>query len=372
MELIPTTATAAEKLKRLAKTQCKGTETPFASALNAVAKGHGYNNWKHVTWCVEQSKSVALAAASLRELPKPAQLIVQDKPAESLTLMSGATRLRNKHMGNVSPFDANESFNSFNGGIEMWLCRLADDLAEHGTLVILQGIEADIARTQDPDDKADLYQVSRGLKNLDRNALEKAVAATEESFQCMHTLQVQFQHCYEELEKSKCQWNVAADAAKLELTAWGKWASATEIAHNNELFPFFVSRLGISRESLKFNCASSVFESPKSFEANLNHFKGVVDAIRARIAGKYRAANYPEALDRPAFDMAVDALEKLHKQHKALLLKEDEIRQKLVPSEARYASAKQPLVVLLALMPDIAQWALFRLRRPDLRGRAAA
>lgn len=370
LEFIHTTATAAEKLKRLAKLQCKGTETSYASALDAVAKKDGYNNWKHVTWCVEQSKSVAVAAASLRALPEPAQFLVLGQPPESLTLMSSAPRLRSKRMENISTFDAKESFDSLNGGIDMWISRLADDLAKHGTLLILQGIEADIASTQDPDDKADLHQVSRGLMNFDRNALETAVATAEEPFQRMHTLQVQFQHCEEELVKLKRQWDVAADAAKLELSAWGTWAEATEIARSNELFPFFYNRFGISRESHEYICMSSVFESPKSFDANVNYFRGIVDAIRERIASKYRAANHPEALDRPAFDMAVDALEDLHKKHKVLVLKEDEVRQELITSEARYASSKQSLVVLLAQMSDTAQWALFRLRRSDLHKRA--
>ena len=41
MEFISTTATAAEKLKRLAKTLRKTTRTSLAVALDAVAKQHG-------------------------------------------------------------------------------------------------------------------------------------------------------------------------------------------------------------------------------------------------------------------------------------------------------------------------------------------
>ena len=59
MEFISTTATAAEKLKRLAKTLRKTTNTSLAVALNAVAKQHGYEHWKHVTVCLEQTASVS-------------------------------------------------------------------------------------------------------------------------------------------------------------------------------------------------------------------------------------------------------------------------------------------------------------------------
>lgn len=62
MELIPTTATAADKLKRKAKTLRKTTQTSLAAALDAVARQHGYAHWKHVTVCVEQSASLVYSA----------------------------------------------------------------------------------------------------------------------------------------------------------------------------------------------------------------------------------------------------------------------------------------------------------------------
>lgn len=59
MEFISTTATAAEKFKRLAKTLRKSTNTSLAVALDAVAKQHGYEHWKHVTVCLEQTASAS-------------------------------------------------------------------------------------------------------------------------------------------------------------------------------------------------------------------------------------------------------------------------------------------------------------------------
>lgn len=71
MEFIATTATAAEKLKRLAKTLRKTTGTSLAVALDAVAKQHGYEHWKHVTVCLEQTASASRSKPlpeSLKEL----------------------------------------------------------------------------------------------------------------------------------------------------------------------------------------------------------------------------------------------------------------------------------------------------------------
>lgn len=65
MEFIYTTVTGAEKLKRLAKRRRKDSGTSLAAALDIVAKEQGYANWKHVTQCLEQSKSVSAASRPL-------------------------------------------------------------------------------------------------------------------------------------------------------------------------------------------------------------------------------------------------------------------------------------------------------------------
>lgn len=54
---IHTTATAAEKLKRLAKTLRKETRTSLAVAQDAVAREGGYLSWKHVTVCAERTRT---------------------------------------------------------------------------------------------------------------------------------------------------------------------------------------------------------------------------------------------------------------------------------------------------------------------------
>ena len=57
MKFIPTTATAVEKLKRSAKNLRNETRTSLAVALESIAKSAGYDNWKHVTVCQEQTTS---------------------------------------------------------------------------------------------------------------------------------------------------------------------------------------------------------------------------------------------------------------------------------------------------------------------------
>ena len=65
MNFIPTTATAVEKLKRLAKQLRNVDGISLAAALDRVAQTDGYASWKHVIRCLEQSKS----------LPRPAHVL---------------------------------------------------------------------------------------------------------------------------------------------------------------------------------------------------------------------------------------------------------------------------------------------------------
>jgi hypothetical protein len=56
MRLIPTTATAVEKLKQLAKKTKSKLRITHAEALDRVARGAGYNHWGHVTWCAAETQ----------------------------------------------------------------------------------------------------------------------------------------------------------------------------------------------------------------------------------------------------------------------------------------------------------------------------
>ena len=65
---IPTTATAAEKLRRRAKTLRKETRTSLAVAQETVAKEDGYLSWKHVTVCADRTKTEPKALPPLPTL----------------------------------------------------------------------------------------------------------------------------------------------------------------------------------------------------------------------------------------------------------------------------------------------------------------
>jgi hypothetical protein len=77
MKYIPTTATAAEKLKRRAKKLRKETGTSLARAQDAVARQDGYLSWKHVTVCADRTVSAPKA------LPPLPTLLVDSLAAEA-------------------------------------------------------------------------------------------------------------------------------------------------------------------------------------------------------------------------------------------------------------------------------------------------
>jgi hypothetical protein len=68
LTFIPTTATATEKLKRLAKNHRKGAGTSLAVALDSVAQSSGYLSWKHVSECLHLSKTAPISRPPLPEV----------------------------------------------------------------------------------------------------------------------------------------------------------------------------------------------------------------------------------------------------------------------------------------------------------------
>ena len=68
MKFIPTTATAANKLRRRANDQRKRTDESPAAALDDVARASGYESWRHVTCCVEQTPASREALGPLPDV----------------------------------------------------------------------------------------------------------------------------------------------------------------------------------------------------------------------------------------------------------------------------------------------------------------
>jgi hypothetical protein len=86
MQHITTTATAAEKLKRQAKALRKSTGTSLAVALDNLAKQNGYEHWKHVTECLENTRNAPKQPLGLPdEMTRVLETAAQKSPAMQAT-----------------------------------------------------------------------------------------------------------------------------------------------------------------------------------------------------------------------------------------------------------------------------------------------
>lgn len=72
MKHIPTTQTAVNRMKALAKRLAKERQIPYLAALGRVAHQQGYENFHHVTVCLNHRQGGA---------PMPKVLAAQEKPA---------------------------------------------------------------------------------------------------------------------------------------------------------------------------------------------------------------------------------------------------------------------------------------------------
>lgn len=94
MNHIPTTATAAQKLRRLAKNRRKSSGESLAAAQDAIAREHGYRDWKHVTVCLA---ATAAAKSSPDYLPDAVRAFLSEqqkvRPAAPATAQSIAKGL---------------------------------------------------------------------------------------------------------------------------------------------------------------------------------------------------------------------------------------------------------------------------------------
>ncbi|MCF1443234.1 hypothetical protein ACI2VK_14990 [Ralstonia nicotianae] len=81
MEFISTTATAVQKLKRLAKALRRASGTSLGVAQDAVAKEHGYAHWKHVTVCLEQTARLSSSNRLPESLKDLLNQAAKDNPA---------------------------------------------------------------------------------------------------------------------------------------------------------------------------------------------------------------------------------------------------------------------------------------------------
>ncbi|GLQ87144.1 hypothetical protein [Dyella flagellata] len=274
-------------------------------------------------------------------------------------------------MNQASELDIYTQFNSLNGGVSMWIPRFSHHLVERGVDAFFEDVREEAAKTKDRRLRNDLHFLSKGVKSIDKQTLEAVIASLRGPFQTIVTLSSRHEHCVASMKQAEGEWRRAADRAKQQLEAWGRWAYETEVTRYKRLFAWhnLVPSLKLSFE---FRSEWDVLSSPQRLRTNLEFFEIRIEAIRGVISTAYIVEALPINLEPVEFDEAIDCL--LERQAKVDHWAETshQIEGEWRAAGADYLELEKPLLELLRSMPNTALWALFRICRPDLREWAEA
>ncbi|ABM96937.1 hypothetical protein [Methylibium petroleiphilum] len=91
MDMIKTTATAVEKLRRQARELSRATGKSLTECREAVALQAGYQNWKHVTACLAACAAAASAAPAARRGQPVRVEFLDEADADPHTVRASAT-----------------------------------------------------------------------------------------------------------------------------------------------------------------------------------------------------------------------------------------------------------------------------------------
>ena len=258
--------------------------------------------------------------------------------------------------------------NSLNGGIPMWIQRLADILAEHGVEQTLKGAIADAEQSPGKLRKTHLHFLIRGIKSINRSELVAAVEPLKEYPHRLRALVAQWGQQFDTLKRTKAEWDIAAAHARTEVSAWQQWASAAVATARKEAFPWAGADWSIDFQvQLEFSGATSALSSHENLAGNIDFFNEKIASIRAVIERSYVNGSFDEALSPVALDEAVCAL--LDKQEEVGKCQEllDMTNVEWDKCSHSYSTLRSSVVHLLQEMPESARVALFWLCRPDLK-----
>lgn len=270
----------------------------------------------------------------------------------------------------VSTTSLREYFNSVNGGISMCLARFSDSLVEHGLNEFYRFANEVSNHSSESAMRNDWHFLRVGVEGVGNEGLESAIASLAEPFARIVRLGEEYQRYVVSVEKAEKQWQAAAERAKQELAVWEPWAVETEIEWRKRSFPWVC----ISGNDLSFRLqvsfalcgAIAELESPQRMQKNLPFFEARIKAIRATISRAYLDGGLPDESSVDGLDMALNDLMKHQIQVNKLVDRKAEIAEEFESAREAYCTQRGQLTILLSKVPDEAQWALFRICRPDL------
>jgi len=274
-------------------------------------------------------------------------------------------------MTEASTINLQEHFNSLNGGVSMWLSRFSDLLVVHELDEFYRAAHEVSNHSPEMALRDHWHFFRLGIEGLGNERLKSLIASLKEPFALIGRLYEEHQRCAESIEKVEELWNIAAEKTKQQLDVWEPWAVETEIRRRKRSFPFaYNSDFDLQLRfnvSLELSGAIAEIESPQRLQKNLAFFETRIKGIKATISNAYLDEDLPAESSVYTFDMTLNNLMKHQMQVNELANRMAEITEKRKCAEDTYQTKKVPLTILLGELPSTAQWALFRICRPDLR-----
>lgn len=273
-------------------------------------------------------------------------------------------------MRETFPIDLDTAFHSINGGISMWIPRLADFLAEFGVGRLLEDLRIQVSQHTAGSMQNDCHFLMLGIDSIDRRALDNAIAPLKKSRQKMLDFSKEHEELKESLRDMQCQWLALSEKVKQYLALWVPWASRTEMARRQELLPWVVDpRLMELTLRLDLSMIGSVFESPRELAHNIDYFNTKIEAIDRVISQAHRAGSLPNDLSVADFHGAIAELRKKQEEFNKITGQMTEIMRQWQLADGEYFAKRDNLLQLLWTMSADAQWSLFRICHAQLGAR---
>lgn len=272
--------------------------------------------------------------------------------------------LRSEPMHETHPVDEYTQFNSVNGGISMWIPKLADKLVGLGVEKLLEELRKEVFQRNTDNMQNDFHYLVRGLESIDRSTLDNAITPLKTPYQEIEELSKTYEELKTSLGDTDHKWLALSERVKQELERWEDWAIKTEMARQQELLPWTGDQYGMEHK-LRFDlkASSSIQSKPHK---DIEFFKKQIDAINRIISRAYITNSLPNNLSVIDFHNAIAELLKEQEEFNKTTSNKAKITERWQKARDEYRAKCSDLLKLLWNMPEESHWALFRISAATL------
>jgi hypothetical protein len=257
----------------------------------------------------------------------------------------------------ISAEDISQAYKTENQVLHTWMPLLADHLAELGAESVIAELFENSRQVEVQKHRYDWHYLLDGLKGIDRETLDSAIASLQEPLKKWLCHDNECQNLDEALMAAANKWHDRAENTKAQLMIWGKWAESAwpERYHKWRLGPFKISR--------NFSGAANLLESPQKLRDNWTLFQDKLSKIREEQRLTYISNKLTEEFNPVEFEEAIALLQKsqIKWQNAFEAAKQNHVRCNILQDE--YWDQRRQLIGLLWKMPMASHKALMQIFR---------